>query len=258
MSDYVLPHTLSGERARLTLMAELLDPFHREQLLALGLRPGWRCLELGCGVGSVARWLAQQVGPSGHVVASDIDLTYVGDSDRPNLEVRRIDILHDRVEPHSYDLITARALLHHLADPRGAVKQMIHGLKAGGHILLVEPDMLPATVTEPPAVNAFWQGWMRWSRAQGIDYSIGRKLPAMLTELGCTAVTGQGRTEYYYGTSPWANYWLSTIEELRGRLLESGDLDEIQLEAWQAAYSDPSYWTAAITFVATAGRVPTK
>lgn len=254
MSDYVLPHTLTGERARLTLMAELLDPFHREQLRALGLSPGWRCLELGCGVGSIARWLAEQVGSSGHVVASDIDLSYVGPSDSPNLEVRRIDVLHDSIEPGSYDLITARALLHHLANPRSAIERMLSGLKPSGHILLIEPDMLPATVAEPDAVSGFWGGWLRWSAAQGIDYAIGRKLPSLLAGFGSTDITGQGRTEFYSGGSPWAQYWLATVKELSSRLLGSGDIDEAELSAWQAAYADPGYWTAAITFVATAGR----
>jgi ubiquinone/menaquinone biosynthesis C-methylase UbiE len=43
------------------------------------VRSGWRCLELGSGNGWIAQHLAKRVAPTGHVVASDIDLTYIGD-----------------------------------------------------------------------------------------------------------------------------------------------------------------------------------
>jgi SAM-dependent methyltransferase len=73
MADYVLPHELKGERDRLALMSALLDPFEITHIARLGVGPGWRCLELGCGNGSIAKALAQRVAPTGRVVASDID-----------------------------------------------------------------------------------------------------------------------------------------------------------------------------------------
>ena len=38
---------------------------------------GWRCLEVAAGTGSVAAWLADQVGPEGEVFATDVDLTHL-------------------------------------------------------------------------------------------------------------------------------------------------------------------------------------
>ena len=67
MNAYALSHDLQGERQRLALMSELLDPTERRNIRQLGLAPGWRCLEVGCGNGSIARWLAIQVGHGGHV-----------------------------------------------------------------------------------------------------------------------------------------------------------------------------------------------
>jgi hypothetical protein len=34
---------------------------------------------------------------------------------------------------------------------------------------LIEPDFLPVSVAEPPEIRAFWDGWLAWSRQQGID-----------------------------------------------------------------------------------------
>ena len=77
MGKYVLDHHLEGEAARLTLMSRLLDPMHRRHLESLGIGEGTRALEVGCGNGSISAWLAERVGPGGHVVAVDLDLSPV-------------------------------------------------------------------------------------------------------------------------------------------------------------------------------------
>lgn len=61
------------ERIRLQLLQQSLDSLTIQRLAQLGVQPGWHCLEVGAGVGSIAHWLAQQVGPQGSVVATDID-----------------------------------------------------------------------------------------------------------------------------------------------------------------------------------------
>ena len=117
MTEYTLPHALVGEQERLALMSALLDPIEQARFSWLGVRPGWRCLELGSGNGSIAQALAERVAPTGQVVASDIDLAYIAELRTPGLEVRRIDILEDAIEPEAYDLVVARvnylnALVH--------------------------------------------------------------------------------------------------------------------------------------------------
>ena len=77
MGKYVLDHHLEGEAARLALMSRLLDPMHRRHLESLGIGEGTRALEVGCGNGSISAWLAERVGPGGHVVAVDLDLSLV-------------------------------------------------------------------------------------------------------------------------------------------------------------------------------------
>jgi ubiquinone/menaquinone biosynthesis C-methylase UbiE len=52
------------------------DPGTFESLGRVGIKPSWRCLELGAGAGSVARWLAAWV-PDGSVVATDIDTLFL-------------------------------------------------------------------------------------------------------------------------------------------------------------------------------------
>ncbi len=253
MNDYILPHNLAGEEQRLALMSELLDPLHRSHIERLGLKPGWRCLEVGCGNGSVSQWLAKRVAPGGDAVASDMDIRYIANLRVPNLEVRRLNILEDGLEEGAYDLVTCRAMLHHIQSPEKAVERMLAAIKPGGVFLSIEPDMLPATAAEPQPLRSFWQGWLQWSASVGVDYFLGRKMPSLLAGFALDAVAGEGYTALYNGGSPWAVYWLKTLQELRPRLVECGYVTERLMSEFDHLYSDPHLWTSAMTFTASWG-----
>jgi len=253
--EYVLDHHRKGERERLALMSRLLDPLHRRHIERLGIGSGARTLEVGCGNGSMSAWLAERMAPDGEAVALDLDLSLV-DVSAPNLEVRKGDIVAGAVPPRDFDLVTARAVLHHVADAEKAVVNLVQSTRSGGAILLIEPDFLPVTIAEPAAVHAFWEGWLAWARDQGIDYHIGRRLPAMLAGLGLENVEAAAETALYNGGSPWAVYWEETILELRPRLLSSGRLDNASIEMFLRYVTDSTWWTQTIAFTAVSARVP--
>lgn len=255
MAKYVLDHHLQGERARLALMSRLLDPTHRRHIEALGIGPGTRALEVGCGNGTVAVWLAEHVAPGGTAVAVDLDLSLI-DARAPALELRQGDIVAGPIEPGGFDLVTARAVLHHVSDADAAIRNLAASLAPGGAILLIEPDFLPVSVAEPPQVRAFWDGWLAWSRAQGIDYGIGRTLAPRLAALGLEDVAGTAETAVYNGGPPWADYWVDTAVELRDGLVSSGRLDDGLVDAFLAACADPAWWTQTIAFTAVHARAP--
>ena len=256
MSEYALSHSLEGERQRLGLMSELLDPWERGHLQQLGVAAGWRCLEIGSGNGSIACWLAGEVAPLGCVVASDLDTSYIAGLRLRCLEVRQLNVLEDPIEEAAYDLVVARAVLHHLPDSQLALERMTAALKPGGVLLSVEPDMLPATVAEPQVMNEFWQCWFRWAATAGIDYAIGRKIAPWLDALGLQHVRAEGHTAFANGGSDWSRYWRQTVEELRPRLIESGHVTGELFEEFSKHLQDPHYWTSVITFVASSGRKP--
>jgi SAM-dependent methyltransferase len=255
MPDYVLDHHNRGEGERLTLMSRLLDPMHRRYVEQLGIGPGARTLEVGCGNGTMSQWLARQVAPDGTATAVDLDLSLI-EADVPNLVVVRGDIVAGPVAPANFDLVTARAVLHHVADARIAVENLVSSVRPGGAILLIEPDFLPVGVAEPPEIRAFWEGWLAWSRQQGIDYFIGRRLPAALAELGLDGIAATAETALYNGGSEWARYWRLTIVELRDRLVGEGKLDGQLVDAFLARCADRSWWTQTIAFTAVQARAP--
>jgi SAM-dependent methyltransferase len=201
----------------------------------------------------MSAWLAERVSPDGTAVAVDLDLSLVHIR-RPNLELRKADIVAGPVEPGAFDLVTARAVLHHVADPDAAIVNMIASLKPGGALLLFEPDFLPVSIAEPPEVHAFWESWLAWSRGLGIDYHIGRTLAPRLAAHGLTTISGTAETAIYHRGSSWAKYWVETVTELRDDLINSGKLNDAIIDRFLAYCTDSDWWTQTIAFTAVHGR----
>src|SRR5947208_2967979 len=254
MGEYVLGHPLKGEGKRLALMSQLLDPMHRRYIESLNIRPGSRTLEVGCGNGSISAWLAARVAP-GEAVACDLDLSLINVRAQ-GLQLRQGNIVAGPIEPASFDLVTARALLHHVADAEAAIVNLLASLRPGGAIVPIEPDFLPITIAEPPEVRAFWDGWLAWSRERGIDYDIGRTLAPRLAAPGLTQISGTAETAIYNGGSTWANYWTLTINELRDDLIGSGKLNVALVDTFLNHCADSNWWTQTIAFTAVSGRSP--
>jgi hypothetical protein len=72
-SPYLLTNAELETVDRFAGLEAVFDPVTRGHLTRLGLAPGARCLEVGAGNGSIARWMADQVGPAGQVLAVDLD-----------------------------------------------------------------------------------------------------------------------------------------------------------------------------------------
>src|SRR5262245_46453950 len=69
--DYVLATGDEGAE-RLHLLDAVYGASSRAAVTAAGLDSGWRVADVGCGVGDISCWLAEQVGPHGGVIAIDV------------------------------------------------------------------------------------------------------------------------------------------------------------------------------------------
>ncbi len=126
------------ERKRLALLTHIAVPITTRRLTDLGVGPGCCCLDVGAGDGSVARWLADRVGPEGRVVATDLNPRFLGGHELPNLEVRRHNLLEDELEVAHYDLVHCRAVLQHLRDPLRGLRRLFDAVRPGGWLLVEE------------------------------------------------------------------------------------------------------------------------
>lgn len=213
-SPYVFAGSGAGERDRLRLLARLLDPLHQRALSTAGMRAGLRCLELGSGAGTIAEWMAGQAGATGHVTATDIDLTFLKRLQRPNLTVRALDVLTDEIPRGAFDVITCRALLHHLPQWEAVLGRLARALKPDGALVLVEPDAGAAVFAEPEHLR-FWSAWCRWGRTEGIDFRLGGALPRAVLRAGLDLQDVTMEVPFYSGVSPWGDLYRSTVEAAR-------------------------------------------
>jgi SAM-dependent methyltransferase len=250
------------ERERLALLTQVVDPITTRRLSDLRIQPGWRCLEVAAGDGSVARWLAHRVGPKGLVVATDLNPRFLAQHEAPNLEVRRHNILEDALEGSHYDLAHCRFLLEHLRDPARALRRLLGALRPGGWLLVESSDRLSYAAADPAHPRA--EGFERISRALftamqstgPIDFYFGRRLPALLDglgleDLGHEAVALTGR-----GGGPTAKFFHMTGDLLREPLVATGALSAADFDARKGAYEDPSFWFVGLTVFGVWGRRP--
>ncbi|MGH9280932.1 MAG: class I SAM-dependent methyltransferase [Acidimicrobiales bacterium] len=253
-TEYVLPHSMAGEQARLRIMSGLLDPMTRRHLTALGLGPSWSCLEFGAGNGSVSEWISTQVGPGGRVLCTDLDTTFLDGLRAPNLEVARLDVVGDPLPPAEFDLIVGRAVLHHIPAREQVLARLREALKPGGWLLSIEPDFTPALTVDPPAVARLWEGFVAWAATAGIDYFIGRWLPRRIDDLGFAIVGAEATLPHFNGGSPGGEYWVRSLQEMGPSLVGSGRVQPADFDAAVATLGDPKRWTYVAAFTAAWGR----
>lgn len=255
-------HEATEELTRLKLIEQFNDPSTVRQLDAIGVANGWRCLEVGAGAGSVARWLSQRVGAGGNVVAADLDVRHLGDITARNVEVRRCDITQDPLEPSSYDLVHARSVLTHLRDPLSVLNRVTAALKPGGWLMIEDVDNGTVESADPthPLAAAFdlcAQARIQFLLAAGVmDLRYGRKLPVhmealQLTDAGNEAVALVGR-----GGTPMSQLMIRSFGPMDDAMVASGAVAQSDVVDAQRAFADPSFLYRGGLIVAVWGRKP--
>jgi SAM-dependent methyltransferase len=197
------------ESGRLRLLEVCRDPGTIRRLDRLGVSCGWRCVEVGAGHGSIARWLAGRVGPAGSVLAADINPQFL--TDMPTgVEVRRLDIRHDDLATDTYDLVHCRALLMHLPDPTAALVRLVAALRPGGLFLLEEGDYGLWSYgghTDAHRLNTIFTCTLtKLAEAKIVDPLLGRRLPGIVLAAGLelwgseveTRVARPGEADYEF------------------------------------------------------------
>jgi SAM-dependent methyltransferase len=261
-SGYV--HTASAfddELGRLRLLEERYDARTFGRLSALGPLAGTRCLEVGAGAGSVARWLAAEAGPAGRVVATDADPRFLSGAAMDGVEIRRHDIVADQLEPGRYDLVHCRALLCHLADPGQALRNMVAAGRPGGWLLAEEADYVSLVAADPAhpraaCFDAVMRKLLTFSAAsRAFDPFFGRRLPLLAAAVGLTDPGSEVIAYHRKGASAPAELLRRSLERMRERAIGLGVVSDKELEAAFAATQDPSFSFVDALSVAAWGRI---
>src|SRR5664280_1557612 len=231
---YLLDNRQVEAGQRFDALSVLFDPSTFRHAHALGLTHGWRVWEVGAGSPSVPAYFAAQVGPKGHVLATDIDTSWLGAGDA-TYEVRRHDVGLQPPPAGAFDLVHARLVLVHVAQRGQALDSMVAALKPGGWLLLEEadPGLQPLVCpdefgAEQKLANKLKHGFRTLLAERGVDLAYGRTLPRLLRGAGLSQVESDGY--FPMGGPACAELERATVEQIRDALIAGGIATEAELE----------------------------
>ena len=223
-AGYLLDNQQPEAGRRFAALSELFDPVTFRHFETVGVAQGWSCWEVGAGGVSVPLWLASRVGPSGHVVATDIDTAWM--TGRASFEVLRHDVGVDP-PPGEFHLIHARLVLVHVREREAALASMVAALRPGGWLLLedADPALQPLICPDEsgPAqllANRLRNGFRTLMAGRGANLAFGRTLPRLLRTSGLVNVCADA---HFPITSPACTVLeRATVEQIRTRLVAGG------------------------------------
>jgi SAM-dependent methyltransferase len=220
--DYAFPHSGADESRRLLLLEKRLDPLTKRRIERLGVGGGARCLEVGGGRGSITRWLSDVVGPTGRVIATDLQVGLLSEIEAPNVEVLQHDIRTDAFPPGSFDLIHTRAVLMHISPSVDVLRRMVSWLAPGGWLVLEEPDF-GMWIGDADAV---WASSPETTHLAfpNLSLSQGRTLLRQVHQLGLTRVGADAEIDIIQAGTDLAEFYSLSQAALTLPKVQAGSL----------------------------------
>ncbi len=259
---YLLDNAHGKADTRMDVLARMFDAPTQRVLERTGIGSGWRCLEVGGGGGSVARWLAGRVGASGRVLCTDINTRIIEGhlgSATPNLEVMVHDIARDPLPAASFDLVHARLVLIHVVERERALERMVEALKPGGWLVIEDFD--GASVRPDAAINRHetplpTSEAVRKYLTRNQDGYFGRRLHGRFRELGLTEVNAEGRLLIFDRHNGGNDLMRVNFEQVGQAVIDAGLLTREQLEADLALIETDQFAMPSPIMWSVSGRKP--
>ena len=227
--QYLFSHEWEGEGDRLMGLSAVLDPVTKRHLAPLGVGPGWRCLEVGAGTGTIAEWLAGVVGEKGSVLATDLSLALMEARglEAENLELRQHDVVNDPLPEREFDLVHIRLVLEHLPARLDILTKLSRALAPGGWLVVEDMCFHGQHATDRRgalSIGTLFQAVSVLMRQHGFDARWAPRIPKYMHRAGLTDIGAEGTQIMLIGGGPNVGFVLPSLTRMRGLLLEDGHL----------------------------------
>jgi SAM-dependent methyltransferase len=268
-TEYLLSQA-PNEIERLQSWGRVWEPEAEVMLAQIGVRPGWRCLDLGCGPMGILGALSRRVGPTGRVVALDINPQQL-DAARElmrhngydNIEFVQADAFDTGLPGDSFDLVHVRFLFSPLGRDQELLRELLRLTRPGGILVTQEADDC-SYICYPPQ-----EGWERlkaltaavFARAGG-DAQAGRRMYGLLRKAGLEDVSARAAALALPAGRPYRRWPLESTMATRPRTREWGlmpddEWEQLVAECQQIA-NDPDTFLISFMVVQTWGRKPVR
>lgn len=258
----------AGEIERLDAQGRALAADADAMLARIGVAPGWRCLDLGCGPGGITGLMSARVGAAGRVVGLDADPVFVAlararaaAAGLANVEYVEGDAYRTAFAAASFDLVHLRFVASTAGEPERLIAEAIRLARPGGVVALQDPDMASLVCHPPhPAWEALRTAMVDAFTAVGADISLARRSFRLLRAAGLTDVEYRPFVVGVRAGDPWIDYLPATVESLLGTVVGRGLMSEAALAdalaACRAHLADPDTVFTSYTVAQVWGRTP--
>src|SRR3954469_12894650 len=246
-------------------LGSLFDPVTFRHLDDLGIGAGQRCWEVGAGGGSVVQWMANRVGPSGFVWATDLDVRWLKTNlQQPNVRISRHDLMRDDVLEDRFDAVHERLVLVHIPETIRAVERMVSALQPGGWLLVEDFDseigdggFVDAYADVATLSSSIALAVRTLLNMRGADTALGSKLPHLLRAAGLVDVRADAYKAIEFGDAP-RELIRANVVQVRDQLVERGLVAPDDLDRYIERLQDPSLRLTSPTLVSAWGRRPAR
>lgn len=240
--DYLLSNG-AAELERLQLQARAWESEGEALLERVGVRPGWSCVDLGCGAMGLLGPLSARAGPSGRVLGVDIDTkqlaaarAYVRQRRLVNVEIEERDAFHTGLPSDAFDLVHARFLAAPTGRGEELLAEMVRLARPGGTVVLQEPDTGSwRCYPEDSAFSRLRDTVVAAFAHGGGDFNAGRLSVERFRKAGLEDVRARAAVLTLQPGDPYGRLPCQFAASLRPRILESRLMTEKELDAAVAA-----------------------
>jgi SAM-dependent methyltransferase len=233
MSNTYIHGTQPSEQERLAGLNRMTNAAFVE---FLHVAAGSRVLEVGCGLGILAGDVAAAA-PGVQVVGVELSAAQIAASTpRAGVTTLQGDAHALDFPDASFDLVYARYLLEHVADPERVLREMHRVARPAGLVAVCENDVSLLRFDPPcPAFDRAWETFTRYQSTLGGDGLIGRRLYRLFRGAGFADVELSVQPEVHWHGSPgyvaWVQNIIGNLESARHGMLDAGAISVRDLNA---------------------------
>jgi len=245
------------EQTRLRLLGATRDPRTFAVFARAGVGPGWHCLEVGAGAGTVTAWLAAKVGSRGSVLATDIETRFHAEPPG-NVTLLRHDIVNEPLPRGDFDLVHARAVLQHIPEREVVLDTLLAAARPGGTLVVEESDFRAFEAQPLPEPYATVHQIMSSTEfTPWREPHFGSRLVSLLRARGLDDIDVTGDSWAMRPGEPAGDWWFLAVERTLPTLQRAGLLDQDQVDSVRRIIADPGLVMLSPLSLAIVVRTPT-
>ena len=181
----------------------------------LGLKPGMKIVDVGCGTGDFTRYIASLVRGKHRIIGVDLRANNLRSAERQTqkegmtgITFRRGDAYNIPVDDGWADLVCCRTLLMHLTDPLKAIREMSRVARKGGAVSAFEPGSFQSSYIPNNEKLSKIATKLQLSiidgvrKREGKNFDIGERLPTIFHQAGLRDIMADVQADTYLVSDP--------------------------------------------------------